>query len=235
MGWPQIVFIAWFGASIGVAMVKHGTPFPQGRWNGWLLALRWLVLAVILTLGGFFTSVHAQVPLSIEMHKVPYAQQRQLTWHAIERLPRRCGGAMDATGSGEPLAEETADKFGHGHVHQVKLNRAWYGTWMPKLVQGFEDGMIDIPADPNFAQDLRAIEEVDGIAMVAKARRSDVKDPDLFRHGDAAVMLALGWFATLNLNAQIDYIPVPSHTRGFDNKINSHADLDFPMPEPGGW
>ena len=185
-----------------------------------------------MTLG---TGMRRRVPLSIEMHKVPYAQQRQLTWYAIERLPRRCGGAMDATGSGEPLAEETADKFGHGHVHQVKLNRAWYGTWMPKLVQGFEDGMIDIPADPNFAQDLRAIEEVDGIAMVAKARRADVKDPDLFRHGDAAVMLALGWFATLNLNAQIDYIPVPSHPRGFDNKTNSHADLDFPMLEPGGW
>ena len=27
--------------------------------------------------------------------------------------------------------------------------------------------MIDIPADPNYAQDLRAIEEVDGIAMVS--------------------------------------------------------------------
>lgn len=176
-----------------------------------------------------------RVPLVVEMHKVPYAQQRQLTWYAIERLPRRCGGAMDATGSGEPLAEETADKFGHSHVHQVKLNRAWYGTWMPKLVQGFEDGMIDIPADPNIAQDLRAIEEVDGIAMVAKARRADVKDPDLFRHGDGAVMLCLGWFATLNLSAVIDYIPVPGHSRGFDNKINSHADLDFFMPEPGGW
>lgn len=158
-----------------------------------------------------------RLPLSVEMYKVPYAQQRQITWYAIERLPRRCGGAMDASGNGEPLAEETADKFGHGHVHQVKLNRAWYGTWMPKLIQGFEDGMIDIPADPNIAQDLRAIEEVDGIAMVSKARRADVKDPELYRHGDSAVMLALGWFATLNLSAPIDFIPVPTLPRGFDN------------------
>ena len=95
--------------------------------------------------------------------------------------------------------------------------------------------MIEIPADANYAQDLRAIEEVDGIAMVAKARRSDVKDPELFRHGDAAVMLALGWFATLNLHAPIDYIPVPTHARGFDNWTHSPADLDFSMPEPGGW
>ena len=42
------------------------------------------------------TGMRRQVPLVIEMHKVPYAQQKQITWYAIERLPRRCGGAMDA-------------------------------------------------------------------------------------------------------------------------------------------
>ena len=55
------------------------------------------------------------------------------------------------------------------------------------------------------------------------------------RHGDGAVMLCLGWFATLNLSAVIDYIPVPSHSRGFDNATNSHDDQDYSMPEPGGW
>ena len=48
-------------------------------------------------------------------------------------------------------------------------------------------------------------------------------------------MLCLGWFATLNLSAVIDYIPVPSHSRGFDNATNSHDDQDYSMPEPGGW
>lgn len=131
---------------------------------------------------------------------------------------------MDATGSGEALAEETADKFGHGHVHQIKLSRAWYGTWMPKLVQGFADGMIDIPADPNLAQDLRSIEEIDGIAMVSKVRRADLKDPELHRHGDGAVMLCLGWFASLNLSAAIAYTPVPALPRGFDNLGAAHSD-----------
>lgn len=175
--------------------------------------------------------------LSIEMHKVPYAQQKQITHYAIKRLPRRCGGAMDATGSGEALAEETADEFGHSHVHQVKLNRAWYGTWMPKMVQGFEDGMIDIPADANYAQDLRAIEEVDGIAMVSKARRADVKDPDLFRHGDSAVMLVLGWFASLNLRSAIDWTPIPATPRGFDNVVDGRDEDDTPFPliEPSAW
>lgn len=182
-------------------------------------------------------AMRRSLPLSIEMHKVPYAQQKQITHYAIKRLPRRCGGAMDATGSGEPLAEETADEFGHSHVHQVKLNRAWYGTWMPKLVQGFEDGMINIPADPNYAQDLRAIEEVDGIAMVSKLRRADVKDPDLLRHGDSAVMLVLGWFASLNLRSAIDWTPIPSTPRGFDNVIDGRDDDDTPFPliEPSAW
>ena len=80
MGWPQIVFIAWFGASIGVAMVKHGTPFPQGRWNGWLLALRWLVLAVILTLGGFFSPVYAQVPASAQQYKRTLVRVAHSEW-----------------------------------------------------------------------------------------------------------------------------------------------------------
>ena len=176
--------------------------------------------AIVLT-----TGMRRQLALAIDMHKVPYAQQKQIIWHANDRLPRRCGGAMDATGSGEALAEETADRYGHTHVHQIKLSRAWYGTWMPKLVQGFEDGMIEIPADPDIAGDLRAIEDVDGIAMVSKVRREDVKDPELFRHGDSAVMLCLGWFASLNLSAAIDYTPAPALPRGFDN-ITADSDQD---------
>lgn len=168
--------------------------------------------AISLSLG-----LRRRCPLVLEMHKVPYAQQRQIIWHAIGRMPHRCGGAMDATGSGQALAEETADKFGHGHVHQVTLNRAWYGAWMPKMIQGFEDGLVDLPMDANMAQDLRAVEEVDGVPMVSKLRRKDVKDPDLQRHGDSAIMLCLGWFATLHLSAPIEFTELPRLPRGFDN------------------
>lgn len=150
-------------------------------------------------------SMRRQTVLVIEMHKVPYAQQKQIAFHAIRALPNRRGGAMDATGSGESLAEEAADEFGHEHVHQVVLNRPWYGTWMPKFIQGFEDGMVDIPADANMGDDLRAVEEVDGIPLINKLRRQDLKDPDLQRHGDSAVMLALGWFASINLGHTIEF------------------------------
>lgn len=167
-----------------------------------------------------------QCPLVIEMHKVPARQQMQIIWYAIDRMPNRCGGAMDSTGSGETTAEYTADRYGHTHVHQIKLNRGWYGTWMPKLIQAFEDGVIDLPADPDIAVDLRAIEEVDGTAMVSKLRREDVKDPDLMRHGDSAVMLVLGWFATLNMSAAIAYDEARAPPRGFDNIGDGDQDVD---------
>jgi len=168
----------------------------------------------------------------LEMYKVPYAQQRQISWYAIERLPNRSGGAMDAGGNGEPLAEETADRFGHSHVHQIKLTRQWYGLWMPKLIQSFEDGMIDIAADANTAQDLRAIEEVNGVAMISKLRRKDLKDPETARHGDSAVMLALGRFALLNQSSPIEYTAAAQRLRGFENVSEFAQDDDSPFPEP---
>ena len=174
-----------------------------------------------LTLG-----LRRQARVAIEMHKVPYAQQRQIVFHAIRRLPNRCGGAMDATGPGQALAEEVADEFGHEHVHQVNLSLKWYAEWMPQFIQGFEAAQIDLPMDANWAQDLRAIEDEGGVPMVSPLRRKDLKDPELLRHGDSAVMLALGWFATLNMHAPIAFIEVPRLPRGFDN-LTDGADLDL--------
>lgn len=138
------------------------------------------------------------VPFVIELHNVPARQQEQILWALIRALPRRMCVAMDATGSGQTLAEYTADEFGRSHVHQVMLSRTWYGQNMPKLVGAFEDGVLDLPRDDNCASDLRDIVDVDGIPMVPELRRKDLKDPDLMRHGDFAVALALAWFATLD-------------------------------------
>lgn len=147
-------------------------------------------------------------PFIIEMHNVPTRQQEQILWAVLKRLPRFTA-AMDATGSGQTLAEYTADEFGADHVAQVVLNRKWYGEWMPKLIQAFEDGVIDLPKDDNTAQDLRDVEEVDGIPMVPAVRKKDLKDPELKRHGDTAVALALAWFATI-----IDLVPIEFQSAG---------------------
>ena len=46
---------------------------------------------------------------------------------------------------------------------------------------------------------------------------------------------ALALHAGSDPSAPIDYIPVPTHARGFDNPAELHADLDFRMPQPLGW
>lgn len=181
------------------------------------------------------------VPFVIEMHNVPTRQQEQILWTVIDHLPRFAGGGMDATGSGETLAEYTGDKYGTT-IHQIKLNRSWYGSNMPKLVQAFEDGVLDIPRDESLADDIRAVEEIDGIPMVSAVRRKDLKDPDLYRHGDFAIALALAWFASLN-PIEIGFTALPSRPRGFDNVVDEDHRMrmrsdpadDLNIPEQAAW
>ncbi|WP_181247991.1 hypothetical protein [Chromobacterium haemolyticum] len=140
-------------------------------------------------------NLNRRVPFLLEMHKVPTRLQEMILWHIIDHLPNFHAAAMDATGNGETLAEYTADRYGHERVFQIKLNRTWYGQNMPKMIRLFEDGSIDLPIDANIESDLHSIVEVDGIPMVPDIRIKDLKDPDLMRHGDAAISLCLAEFA----------------------------------------
>jgi len=146
-----------------------------------------------------------RVPVVVELNNVPTRQQEQILWHLITRLPQFSGAAIDATGPGQTIAEYTAGRFGITRVHQVVLNRAWYGLWMPKMVAAFEDAMWDLPRDLDLESDLRTVEMIDGIPMVPAIERKDLKDPDLLRHGDFAIALALAWFASLNKAAAIEF------------------------------
>lgn len=148
---------------------------------------------------GIEQNLRRNVPFVIEMQKVPAKQQLQILFALINGLPNFVGGAMDATGTGETVAELTADEFGWSRIMQVKITQSWYGEYMPKTTGLFEDGMITMPADQNLTQDLRQIEEVNGIPMISALRRQDLKDPDLVRHGDFAPSLCLSNCAYLNM------------------------------------
>ncbi|EBF4783675.1 hypothetical protein AC369_14275 [Salmonella enterica subsp. diarizonae] len=153
-----------------------------------------------IVLMAILPNLYRRVPLVIEMHNVPTRQQEQILWYLLRYLSR-FSGAMDATGPGQTLAEYTADEFGTTRIAQINLNRAWYGMWMPKLIQAFEDGVITLPADDNIKQDLHSIEDIDGIPMVSPVRKEDLKDPELYRHGDTAIALALAWYASVAMRA----------------------------------
>ena len=167
---------------------------------------------------GITQTLMRRMPFVVEMQNTPISQQMQVLWWLIEALPRFCGAALDATGPGLGLAELTADRFGLTMIHQIDLSRKWYGEWMPKMTKGFEDGIYDLPRDASLESDLRAVESIDGIPMIPKVQRKDLKDPDLYRHGDFAIALVLGEFAACNLVAEYAYEPVGRHLRNHNDR-----------------
>ena len=137
-----------------------------------------------------------KVPFTVEMQNVPIAQQRQILFYIIAHLPRFRKGAMDATGNGEAIAEDTADQFGHSKIEQVKLNDAWYRPNMVSFQGAFEDQMIDLPRNANIQSDLRALQLVNGVIKLPSLRKKDLTSSEFMRHGDSAIALALAWFAS---------------------------------------
>ncbi|MBA1445862.1 MAG: hypothetical protein M3H12_18735 [Chromatiales bacterium] len=173
-----------------------------------------------------------RVPFLIEMNNVPTRQQEQILWAMIGGLPRHRGTAIDATGPGQTIAEYTADEFGEQLIHQVNLSQRWYADNMSAFVDSFEDGTIDLPIDVSLEADLRAVEDNDGIPMVPKLERKDLKDPELVRHGDGAIAGAMMWYASLNKASPIDWIPVPSKQDRFEGNPD---DYDFDIAGDGAW
>lgn len=145
--------------------------------------------------------LNRKVPFIVELAKVPIRQQEQILFHIIKNLPRFRGGAMDATGSGEGLAERTADEFGHELIEQIKLTESWYRTNMGEFQKAFQERTIDLPRDKNTKNDIGMLRTINGIIKMPALRMKDVKNPEQYRHGDCAIALALGHYATFKEGA----------------------------------
>ncbi|MEJ2792083.1 terminase family protein [Iodobacter sp. LRB] len=139
------------------------------------------------------------VPFVLELRNVPFRQQEQICFYLLDRLPGFMGGAFDARGNGQALAEYAMQKYGISRIQQVMLTEGWYREHMPPVKAALEDGTItDLPKDADILADLRAIEVVRGVPRIAE-KRSTGEDKGK-RHGDAAVALALAHFASRELN-----------------------------------
>jgi phage FluMu gp28-like protein len=149
--------------------------------------------------------------LVIELSNCPFAQQQQILWHTIDRLPRFSGGAMDAGGNGAMLAELTAQRYGTQMVEQIKLSEIFYREHMPKLKAALQDGtLLDLPRDEQIRDDLRAIRVIDGTPKLPKTptQRGAEDGPKLQRHGDAAIAFFLAIYNSYREVGQIDWTPV---------------------------
>ncbi|MDO8432056.1 MAG: hypothetical protein Q7S58_06545 [Candidatus Binatus sp.] len=145
-----------------------------------------------------------RTPFIVELRNVPFRNQEQILFYIADRLPRLIGGAMDARGNGQYLAETAADRYG-ARIAQVMLSEAWYRENMPRYKAAFEDNTITIPKDADVLWDHRGIVLERGVAKIAERRAGrDGKG----RHGDSAIAGALAYFASREGGREIAYTPV---------------------------
>ncbi len=147
-----------------------------------------------------------RVPFQVELRNIPFKQQEQILWYILDRLPRFRSAALDSRGNGQQMAENTADKYGHGRIHQIMLTDKWYAENFPPLKTAFEDAMIEIPQDADVRDDLRAVQVVGGTPKIPKTTGQGKKGER--RHGDSAIALLLMWFATTQDPCEYAYEPV---------------------------
>ena len=120
----------------------------------------------------------------------------------LEALPNFIGGAFDARGNGQFLAEFAMQRYGPSRIQQVMLTEGWYREHMPPVKAALEDGNLDkLPKDEDFLGDLRLVQVIKGVPRIPDTRTSEKSSSDgredvAKRHGDAAVALALAYFAS---------------------------------------
>ncbi len=162
----------------------------------------------------------------VELRNVPFDQQREILFYIVDRLPRLCGGALDATGNGAYLAEKAAQRYG-STVVEVKLSEAWYRTEMVAYTEAIGDRAFILPQDEDILRDHQALSYVNGIIKVPDDH--EVKGNDGFeRHGDSAVAGALAHFAS---RSELEEY-------GYQSASGSGDDDDFDLfdqPASGGF
>lgn len=177
-----------------------------------------------------------RVRLQVELSNCPFAQQEQIICYIMDRLPRRRGAALDATGNGAHLAELIAQKYGFSHVEQVKLNDSFYLQHFPRLRAAFEDATLDgIPRDSQTRDDLRSIRVVAGIPKLPPVPTQRADGPKLQRHGDCAIALLLAHYAMKREGGPCEGTAAPPKRGRWDGTSSDGEDDEVRIPLGGGW
>jgi phage FluMu gp28-like protein len=103
--------------------------------------------------------------LAIELRNVPFAQQWQTVLYIMNELPNFGGGAYDARGNGQMIAELAAQEW-PGYVEMVMITVKWYAENFPKLKGSMEDDDTNIPDDYFIREDFRVVGLKAGVPCV---------------------------------------------------------------------
>ena len=160
----------------------------------------------VVDVGEIAQDLHITTKLQVELKNIPFRQQEQILFYIVDRLPRLRGGAMDARGNGQALAEYAKDRYGSEVIECVMLSEAFYREQMPRFKSHFEDALITIPRDDDTRTDLQALSvNRRGTPCLGDVRTGKEKE----RHGDAAISLFLMVYASTLDGAPIEFTPIP--------------------------
>lgn len=135
-------------------------------------------------------------PFVLELRNAPFRTQEQILFHVVDRLPRFSGGALDARGNGQALAEYARQEYGPDLIMEVMLSLGWYREHMPRVKSHFEDRTFAMPKDSLLMEDLRGLRLVAGVAKPPEVRSTTEEGK---RHCDGGVALALAHFAAATI------------------------------------
>lgn len=119
------------------------------------------------------------------IERAPFAEQRELLWSRLSR-PAVRGCAIDATGIGAQLAEETRAKFG-SRVEPVQFTNAVKNGLFQSLHRAMEEGRLVLPADRELREDIHAVHRK--ISTGGNIQFTAPRRPD--GHSDRACAVAL--------------------------------------------
>lgn len=119
------------------------------------------------------------------IERAPFAEQRELLWSRLSR-PAVRGVAIDATGIGAQLAEETRAKFG-SRVEPVQFTNATKNDLFQGLHRVMEEARLVLPADRELREDINAMHRK--ISTGGNIQFTAPRRPD--GHSDRACALAL--------------------------------------------
>ena len=119
------------------------------------------------------------------IERAPFAEQREILWSRLSR-PSVRGVAIDATGIGAQLAEETRAKFG-SRVEPVQFTNAVKNGLFQSLHRAMEEGRLVLPADRELREDINAVHRK--ISTGGNIQFTAPRRPD--GHSDRACALAL--------------------------------------------
>jgi phage FluMu gp28-like protein len=141
-------------------------------------------------------NLRRRCPVLIELRNVPFKQQQQILFALVDGLKNFQGGAHDARGNGQMLAELARDRYG-SRVESVMTADSWYLANFPRYKALLEEGAIVLPRDSDVLADHCVVRVENGVPKVPASARFKGSDGGM-RHGDTAIAFCLAAYAAIS-------------------------------------